>query len=82
MLNLTFFTNEAWFHLSVYLNSQNYLTWPTFVETTLHPLKRSCRNILGQFFEHEIQFGHFQQDNTYTTRKQTNVFKSSKMKEQ
>lgn len=44
MLDLTYFTDEAWFHLSGYINSQNYRTWATenphtYVETSLHPLK-------------------------------------------
>ncbi|CAH1366225.1 unnamed protein product, partial [Tenebrio molitor] len=29
ILDLTFFTGEAWFHLSGYVNSQNYRTWAT-----------------------------------------------------
>lgn len=41
ILNLTWFTDEAWFHLDGYLNSQNMRTWATdnphmFVETPLH----------------------------------------------
>jgi len=39
-----FFTDEAWFHLSGYVNSQNYRTWRTenphnYTESTLHPQK-------------------------------------------
>lgn len=43
-LNITFFSDEAWFHLSGYINSQNYRTWATenphvYKETVLHPIK-------------------------------------------
>jgi len=39
-----FFTDEAWFHLSGYVNSQNHRTWGTenphnYTETALHPQK-------------------------------------------
>jgi hypothetical protein len=64
LLDLTFFTDEAWFHLSGYVNSQNYRTWATnnphtFVETDLHPLKIgiwvaiSRRRIIGPIFFNE-----------------------------
>lgn len=64
VLDLTFFTDEAWFHLSGYVNSQNYRTWSTenpheFVETELHPLKvgiwiaMSRRRIIGPIFFNE-----------------------------
>jgi len=29
VLEQVFFTDEAWFHLSGYVNSQNYRTWRT-----------------------------------------------------
>jgi len=61
ILDLTFFTDEAWFHLSGYVNSQNYRTWGTenphvLQETSLHPLKigiwvaMSRRRIIGPIF--------------------------------
>lgn len=61
ILDLTFFTDEAWFHLSGYVNSQNYRTWGAqnphiFVETVLHPQKVgvwiaiSRRRIIGPIF--------------------------------
>lgn len=64
VLDLTFFSDEAWFHLSGYVNSQNYRTWATenphnFVETSLHPIKigvwvaMSRRRIIGPIFFHE-----------------------------
>lgn len=64
LLDVTFFTDEAWVHLSGYVNSQNYRTWGTenphvFVETTLHPQKIgiwvavSRRRILGPIFFRE-----------------------------
>ena len=44
VLDQVFLTDEAWFHLSGYVNSQNYLTWRTenphnCTETPLHPQK-------------------------------------------
>lgn len=44
ILDTTFFTDEAWFHLSGYVNSQNFRIWATanpkkYKETSLHPLK-------------------------------------------
>lgn len=41
---ITFFSDEAWFHLSGFINSQNYRTWSTenprnIIEVPLHPLK-------------------------------------------
>lgn len=64
VLDKTFFTDEAWFHLSGYVNSQNYRTWSTenphaFVETSLHPLKigvwvaMSRRRIIGPIIFHQ-----------------------------
>lgn len=64
ILDITFMSDEAWFHLSGYINSQNYRTWATenphnFVETALHPQKigvwvaMSRRRIIGPIFFHE-----------------------------
>jgi hypothetical protein len=64
ILDLTFFTGEAWFHLSGYVNSQNYRTWATenplvFSESSLHPIKIgvwvaiSRRRIIGPIFFNE-----------------------------
>ena len=44
VLDQVFFTDEASFHLSGYVNSQNYRTWKTenphnYTETPLHPQK-------------------------------------------
>jgi len=44
VLDQVFFTDEAWFHLSGYVNSLNYRTWRTenphnYTETALHPQK-------------------------------------------
>src|SRR5699024_11571821 len=44
LLDLSFFSDEAWFHLSGYVNSQNYRIWSTenphaFIQTPLHPQK-------------------------------------------
>ena len=44
VLDQVFFTDEAWFHPSGYVNSQNYRTWRTenphnYTETALHPQK-------------------------------------------
>lgn len=61
LLDLTFFTDEAWFHLSGYINSQNYRTWSAdnphvLMETTLHPIKIgvwiaiSRRRVIGPIF--------------------------------
>lgn len=61
LLDLTFFSDEAWFHLTGYVNSQNYRSWATenphqLVETSLHPLKvgiwvgMSRRRIIGPIF--------------------------------
>jgi hypothetical protein len=64
ILDLTFFSDEAWFHLSGYVNSQNYRSWNTenpniLRETTLHPIKlgvwvaMSRRRIIGPYFFRE-----------------------------
>jgi hypothetical protein len=67
------FTDEAWFHLSGYANSQNYRTWRTenphnFTETHLHPQKIgvrcaiSRRRIIGPlFFETSINAEAYQE---------------------
>lgn len=44
MLNCTYFSDEAWFHLSGYVNSQNNRMWSTenphaYTESPLHPIK-------------------------------------------
>jgi hypothetical protein len=44
LLNLSFFSDEVWFHLSGYVNSQNYRIWNSqnpyaLLETPLHPQK-------------------------------------------
>jgi hypothetical protein len=44
MLDLAYFSDEAWLHLSDYVNSQNIDTWSkknhhTTRETTLYPVK-------------------------------------------
>lgn len=66
MLDITFFSDEAWFHLSGYVNSQNFRIWSAenphvFHETQLHPIKigvwiaMSRRRIVGPiFFEETI----------------------------
>ena len=64
ILNRTFYTDEAWFHLSGYVNSQNFRIWSTdnpyqFIETPLHPEKIgvwaaiSPRRNIGPIFFHE-----------------------------
>lgn len=61
LLNLTFFSDEAWFHLSGYINSQNMRMWSSenphiFLESPLHPEKIgvwmavSRRRIIGPIF--------------------------------
>ena len=66
VLNRTFFSDEAWFHLSGYVNSQNSRHWSTvnphqFIESSLHSDKvgvwcaMSRRRIIGPiFFHHTI----------------------------
>jgi hypothetical protein len=68
-----FFIDEAWFHLSGYVNSQNYQTWRTeyphnYTETALHPQKIgvlcaiSRRQIIGPlFFETSINAEAYQE---------------------
>lgn len=65
-LEITFFTDEAWFHLNGYINSQNSRIWATenphaLHETSLHPQKVgvwcaiSRRKVVGPiFFESTI----------------------------
>lgn len=61
VLDITFFSDEAWFHLDGYVNSQNMRFWSSenphqFVETPLHPVKLglwvaiSRRRIVPIFF--------------------------------
>lgn len=61
VLDLTFFSDEAWFHVSGYINAQNFRMWSAdnphfFRETPLHPLKVgvwlavSRRRIIGPIF--------------------------------
>lgn len=61
LLDKTFFTDEAWFHLEGYVNSQNMRLWssekPNFIEEApLHPQKVgvwaaiSRRRIIGPYF--------------------------------
>ncbi|RZC38174.1 hypothetical protein BDFB_015132, partial [Asbolus verrucosus] len=60
-LDLTFFTDEGWFHLSGYINKQNMRIWSAenpheFVQSPLHPekigvwLAVSRRRIFGPVF--------------------------------
>lgn len=64
MLDTMFFTDEAWLHLSGYINSQNFRIWSTenphqYIESPLHPLKIgiwiaiSRTRIIGPIFFHE-----------------------------
>lgn len=63
-LSLTFFTDEAWIHLSGYVNGQNCRIWSTenphnYIESPLHSIKIgiwiaiSRRRIIGPIFFHE-----------------------------
>jgi len=73
VLDQMFFTDEAWFHLSGYVNSQNYRTWRTenphnYTETPLHSQKIgvwcaiSRRRIIGRlFFETSINAEAYQE---------------------
>lgn len=66
MLDSSFFSDEAWFHLTGYVNKQNYRMWSAeapgeFLQTPLHPIKigvwiaMSRRRIIGPiFFEDTI----------------------------
>jgi hypothetical protein len=64
VLDITFMSDETWFHLFGYIHSQNYRTWATknphnFVESNLHPQKigvwvaMSRRRIIGPIFFNE-----------------------------
>lgn len=64
LLDNTFFSDEAWFHLSGYVNSQNYRHWSSvnphvYVETNMHPIKvgvwcaMSRTRIIGPIFFHD-----------------------------
>ena len=73
VLDQVFFTDKAWFHLSGYVNSENYRTWRTenpcnYTETPLHPQKIgvwcaiSRRRIIGPlFFETSINAEAYQE---------------------
>jgi len=73
VLDQVFFTGEAWFHLSGYVNSQNYRTWRTenphnYTESPLLPQKIgvwcaiSRRRIIGPlFFETSINAEAYQE---------------------
>lgn len=74
VLDKTFFTDEAWFHLTGYLNSQNMRIWSTenphyFRETGLHPVKigvwcaMSRRRVIGPiFFEGNINAERYRRE--------------------
>lgn len=73
-LNMTFFSDEAWIHLSGYVNSQNCRTWSSenphvFQENDLHPIKigiwvaMSRRRIIGPiFFDGTINAARYQEN--------------------
>ncbi|XKL60012.1 hypothetical protein PGB90_001028 [Kerria lacca] len=58
----SFFIDEAWFHLSGYINSQNYRVWSNenphvFKETSLHSIKVGVWCAISQrqvFFEKTV----------------------------
>ncbi|KAJ3661413.1 hypothetical protein Zmor_005808 [Zophobas morio] len=63
ILDLSFFSDEAWFHLNGYVNSQNYRVWSAenpfvFEERPLHSVKVgvwlavSRRRVIGPIFFH------------------------------
>lgn len=72
-LPIIFFSDEAWFHLSGYINSQNYRIWSAenphaFQETSLHPLKVgvwcavSPQRVVGPlFFDDTINAERYQE---------------------
>lgn len=74
LLDLTFFSDEAWFHLSGYVNSQTMRMWSSdnphiFRETPLHPLKIgiwigvSRRRLIGPiFFEQTVTAQRYRED--------------------
>jgi hypothetical protein len=64
LLDLSFFSDEAWCHVSGYVNSQNVRYWSSenphvFVEAPLHPMKVgvwiavSRRRLIGPIFFHQ-----------------------------
>jgi hypothetical protein len=73
VLDQVFFTDKAWFHLSAYVNSQNYRTWKTenphnYTESPFHPQKigvwcaiSRCQIIGPLFFETSINAGAYQE---------------------
>lgn len=73
ILNISFFSDEAWFHLTGYINAQNYRIWSAenpheFRETQLHPVKvgvwlaMSRQRMIGPiFFEETITAQRYQQ---------------------
>lgn len=73
ILDKTFFSDEAWFHLSGYVNSQNRRIWSAenphvFIESPLHPQKvgvwvaMSRRRIIGPiFFDGRINANNYRQ---------------------
>jgi len=87
VLDQVCFTDEAWFHLSGYVNTQNYRKWITenphnYTETPLHPQKIgmwcaiSRRRIIGTlFFETSINAEAYEEliQQFIVLRKWTNV---------
>lgn len=71
ILDLTFFSDESWIHLSGYVNGQNSRHWSTsnphaYVESSLHPIKIgiwvaiSPKRIIGPiFFEDNLNSHRF-----------------------
>jgi hypothetical protein len=68
VLDLSFFTDKSWFHLSGYVNKQNYRTWsavnlPNLLEFPLYPVKIgirlavSSRRIIEPIFLHDTISG-------------------------
>jgi hypothetical protein len=68
VFDLSFFTDESWFHLSGYVNKQNYRTWsavnlPNLLEFPLYPVKIgirlavSSRRIIEPIFLHDTISG-------------------------
>ncbi len=64
-MSTIFFSDETWFHLSGYVNSQNYCIWSTnnphvFEETSLYPIKVgvwgaiSQRRVIGPIFFNKL----------------------------
>lgn len=73
LLDISFFSDEAWFHLSGYVNSQNYRIWNAenphvYRETPMHPIKigvwiaMSRRRIIGPiFFQDNINAANYRE---------------------